>query len=339
MTKILYAIQGTGNGHVARALEIVPILEKYGTVDILLSGDQSQVSLPFKVKYKIKGLTFLYSKNGAVSFTKTIVKNNLFQLFKDIWQLPVLNYDFVINDFEFTSAWACKLRGKTCFGLGHQAAFASSATPRPTKKSRLGEFILKYYAHCNKSIGFHFSSYAPTIYPAVIRRELRSVTPVNEGHYTVYLPAYSLKNITQYLAQLPKQQWQIFSSEVESPCQKENLKLMPISNVGFAQSLRTCSGLLTSAGFESPAEALFLNKKLFVIPIAKQYEQLCNAAALRKLGVPCAKKLNNHSLAALKAWVLEGQPLKLNFPDATEAIIYREIFAAENKVSLASVSP
>jgi UDP:flavonoid glycosyltransferase YjiC (YdhE family) len=28
--KILYAIQGTGNGHVSRAREIIPIPKKYG---------------------------------------------------------------------------------------------------------------------------------------------------------------------------------------------------------------------------------------------------------------------------------------------------------------------
>ena len=45
--KILYALQGTGNGHVARALEIVPILNNRGQVDVVVSGDESQVHLPF----------------------------------------------------------------------------------------------------------------------------------------------------------------------------------------------------------------------------------------------------------------------------------------------------
>ena len=32
--KILYAIQGTGNGHISRAREIIPLLQKYGELDI-----------------------------------------------------------------------------------------------------------------------------------------------------------------------------------------------------------------------------------------------------------------------------------------------------------------
>ena len=39
--KILYGIQGTGNGHLSRAEEIVPILKKMAHVDVLISGNQS----------------------------------------------------------------------------------------------------------------------------------------------------------------------------------------------------------------------------------------------------------------------------------------------------------
>ena len=33
--RILYAVQKTGNGHLARAQEIIPLLQIYGDVDIL----------------------------------------------------------------------------------------------------------------------------------------------------------------------------------------------------------------------------------------------------------------------------------------------------------------
>jgi UDP:flavonoid glycosyltransferase YjiC (YdhE family) len=33
--KILYAVQGTGNGHVSRACDVIPELKKYAQVDIL----------------------------------------------------------------------------------------------------------------------------------------------------------------------------------------------------------------------------------------------------------------------------------------------------------------
>ncbi|NDB36263.1 MAG: glycosyl transferase, partial [Flavobacteriia bacterium] len=40
--KILYAIQGTGNGHISRAIALVPEFQKLVEVDVLISGTQSQ---------------------------------------------------------------------------------------------------------------------------------------------------------------------------------------------------------------------------------------------------------------------------------------------------------
>jgi len=66
--KILYAVQGTGNGHITRAIEIIEYLQKKGDLDILVSGIQSDIELPFKVKYKFSGLSFIFGKNGGIDF-------------------------------------------------------------------------------------------------------------------------------------------------------------------------------------------------------------------------------------------------------------------------------
>ena len=62
--KILYAIQGTGNGHISRARDIIPILEKKGTLDILVSGTQADVDVGYPVKYKLKGMSFIFGKKA-----------------------------------------------------------------------------------------------------------------------------------------------------------------------------------------------------------------------------------------------------------------------------------
>jgi hypothetical protein len=58
--KILYAIQGTGNGHIARAEDIIPVLSQYGDLDLFISGAQADIKLSFPVKYKSKGLSFYF---------------------------------------------------------------------------------------------------------------------------------------------------------------------------------------------------------------------------------------------------------------------------------------
>ena len=60
--KILYAIQGTGNGHISRARDFIPALQQFADVDILISGTQVDVSLPQEIKYKFKGAGFVFGK-------------------------------------------------------------------------------------------------------------------------------------------------------------------------------------------------------------------------------------------------------------------------------------
>ena len=50
---------------------------------------------------------------------------------------------------------------------------------------------------------------------------------------------------------------------------KREYKGNPVNNELFNKSLETCNGLLTGGGFEGPAEALYLGKKLLSVPMKK----------------------------------------------------------------------
>ena len=43
--KIFYAVQATGNGHISRAMELLPYFQRYGQVDIFLSGANNSLQL------------------------------------------------------------------------------------------------------------------------------------------------------------------------------------------------------------------------------------------------------------------------------------------------------
>ena len=81
--KILYGVQGTGNGHITRAMEIIPYLQQKGEVDILVSGIQTDIELPFEVKYLFNGLSFIFGKKGGVDYWKTFMKMNSMKLLKN----------------------------------------------------------------------------------------------------------------------------------------------------------------------------------------------------------------------------------------------------------------
>lgn len=319
--RILYALQGTGNGHICRAMEIVPLLKARAEVDVLISGTQSDIGLPFDVKYRLDGLSFIFGKNGGVDLFETFRKSQLRKLIREVNQLPVNDYDLVISDFEPVSSWACYAVNKFCIALSHQAAVTNKKSPRPEKTDQVGRAILKYYAPATVNYGFHFAPYNENIFTPVIREAVRKATIGDAGHYTVYLPSYSDKKVLGILSQVHGVHWQVFSKHCEDSLSTENIRVFPLDGPLFIKSMATSSGVLCGAGFETPAEALFLKKKLMVIPMKNQYEQHCNAAALEQLGVPVIKKLKSKHLESIRKWVDSSETIHVDFPDRTESII------------------
>ncbi|MDV7186842.1 glycosyltransferase family protein [Lutibacter sp. TH_r2] len=319
--KILYAIQGTGNGHLSRAKEVIPALLKRAQVEILVSGTQAEIKLEQNVNFYYKGLSFYFGKKGGIDFLKTFNNNNLLRVFNEIKKCPVENYDLVINDFEPISAWACKLRGVKCISLSHQGALYTKNVPKPLHTDFIGRFIIKNYAYSKYKYGFHFKKYNKNIYTPIIRKAIRLLNSTEKNHYTVYLPSFSDEKIIKSLSKIKGVKWKVFSKNANKCYQKNNVFVKPIDSEKFEKSLASCKGILCGAGFETPAEAIFLNKKLMIIPMKYQYEQHFNAAALAEIGVPVLKSLNKKNIPKIQQWVNSSEKVELEFPNETQQII------------------
>jgi uncharacterized protein (TIGR00661 family) len=325
--RILYAIQGTGNGHLSRARDIIPALQENHEVDLLISGTQADIELPYPLKYRFKGLGFIFGSKGGIDIVETYKKNQIKVLLTEIYSLPVHEYDLVINDFEPVSAWACYLKNVKCIALSHQAAVLNKKAPKPDDLDIVGKAILKNYAPADAKYGFHFKEYSESIFTPVIRSQVRNHLAKNAGHYTVYLPAYDDKRILKVLKLCGDIRWQVFSKHNKLAAGYRNITIQPIDNEAFIESMATAEGVLCGAGFETPAEALFMKKKLMVIPMKGQYEQQCNAAALKEMGVPVLKSLKPENVNKIKNWIEKGSVIEVDYPDNTEQIINRILVA------------
>ncbi len=319
--KILYAIQGTGNGHLSRSMDIVPLLQKMGKVDVLVSGTQGDLKLPFPVKYNLHGFGFVFGKAGGVDFWKSFLKSRFRKFLKEIEDLPVDDYDVVINDFEPVSAWACYMKNKPCIGLSHQAAVLHKLAPLPKESDAIGRLILKHYAPVTANYGFHFKAIDKNIFTPVIRQQVREQVITNKGHYTVYLPAYDDKRLIKRLTEFKDIQWDVFSKHNKKVIKHKNVFIQPINNEAFIKSMAESAGVLCGGGFETPAEALFMKKKLLVIPMKNQYEQQLNAAMLKEMGIPVIKSLKPKHNEVILDWLNNGKPIKVDYPDSTQQIL------------------
>ena len=311
--KILYALNGTGSGHITRAREIIPHLEKKYDVDVLVSGRNYIIDTQLDVTYSFKGFTFAINKNGKVSYLRSFFYNNLFRFIIDLLSINISKYDLIISDFEPISAWASKLRGKPSLQLSHQASLFSKKTPRPKKIDNLAEFFIKWYSPCDRYIGFHFKQYDKHIYGPLLREKITNANPGVNDYYVVYLWNYRLSYIVDRLSKLGDFKFKIFNSATKQNIIIDNCEILPTSDDGFFNAILNCKGVICGAGFELPAEVLYLKKKLYIIPIGNQYEQKCNAKALIEMGVDSFEGLDEkHLLNWLKKDSSTFSPLNLS---------------------------
>ncbi|MBE7175726.1 MAG: glycosyl transferase [Mucilaginibacter polytrichastri] len=318
--KILFGVQGTGNGHISRAREVLPLLQRYGEVDLLISGTQADVHPGGSPRFSRHGFSFIFGKKGGVDTWKTWRTMNLRQLRRDVKSLPVHDYDLVVNDFEPVSAWACRVQGKESVALSHQCAFLSTNTPRPSRWN-YAELIFKHYAPATHHIGFHFERYDDFIHTPVIRSEIRRLESVNRGHVTVYLPAYHDQLLTRCFEQLPDVRWEVFSKHSKAFFTHKNISVFPVQNELYNTSMAGSAAVITGGGFEGPAEAFFMGKKLMVIPMSGQYEQQCNALSAGKAGAKVVRRIDRDFVTELNTWLENTPAVRVNYPDETEAIV------------------
>jgi uncharacterized protein (TIGR00661 family) len=295
--RILYGVQSTGNGHITRSAKLVQRLSKSGCrVDVIISGKNSKVNFPYPIKYDFKGLTFYYDGKGNIDHWKTFKELKILQLIKDV-RLDVSSYDLIISDFEPISAWAAEFQDKLSIGISNQYSFLSPLTPRVQKKDFIGECILKWMAPVKHPIGLHFEKYDEFIRTPILRDNIYNFELKDKGHYTVYLSNWSSTKILEQLKSI-NYKFEIFT-DVRKPTRFGNCFFKPIEKSLFDDSLKNCTGVITAGGFQTCAEALYLNKELFVIPINNQYEQMCNAESLKKLGVKVGNMDEIHKLLNL----------------------------------------
>ncbi len=309
--KIFYAIQATGNGHISRAMQLYPYLRKFGEIDFFMSGSNASLAIDLPVKFKSSGCSLFYSKCGGLDYWNITKNIKPIQMYKEAKSLPLKNYDVVINDFDSITSLACKLQKVHSVQLGHQASFVSKKTPRPEKKSVMGEMILNHYASAPKNIGLHFEKYDSFIVPPIIKNEIQQAEPNNLGHITVYLPSFDQACLEKAFNTLPDQEFHWFLSEVKFKHTIGNITYYPVNQTNFNESLINCHGIITGGGFETPAEALYLKKKILSIPILNHYEQECNAAALKKMGVPVVYEVSDNFELIIENWLNSDSPMPL----------------------------
>ncbi|MEQ9104724.1 MAG: glycosyltransferase family protein [Rhodothermales bacterium] len=154
------------------------------------------------------------------------------------------------------------------------------------------------------------------VVPPLLRKELFALTPrrVEPDYLLVYLwRPELLPEIREWCDDWPRFRVHCFLEHPEKAKDdpiRPNLTLHHLDADRFLQMMATCSGVATTAGFETTAEAMYLGKPLLMVPT--HIEQQCNARDAADMGAAIAcpsfdlerlEHITPSDQTAFRAWV------------------------------------
>jgi uncharacterized protein (TIGR00661 family) len=317
--KILYGVQGTGNGHLSRARAMDKALKKKKGIEIdyLFSGREGKHYFDMEQFGDFAcypGLTFI-TKDGKISFLATLQKNNIRQFFFNIKQLDLSQYDLVISDFEPISAWAAKNQKVPSLAIGHQYAFLCNI---PKQGSNIfNDALMKYFAPTDKQIGLHWHHFNQPILPPIVDLDHQPIDVI-DNKIVVYLGFETTAAVMQLLQPFTDYEFFIYSPSISTKMSQNHLHLHPVNRDGFKTDLLSCNGVITNAGFELASEAISLGKKILVKPLIGQMEQLSNAYALDKLSL--GMTMPQLDSTVVEKWLTGFTGKQVHYPDVPKAL-------------------
>ncbi|MBD3586499.1 glycosyltransferase [Salinimonas sp. HHU 13199] len=317
--KLLYGVQGTGNGHIARARIMAAALKQHPDieVDFVFSGRPPGKYFDMEVfgNYRTyEGLTFV-TRHGKVDKLATLRQNHLRRFACDVRHFDTSDYDLLVNDFEPVTAWAARRQKLPSISISHQAAFAYPV-PR-SGDSILDRLLLRFFAPTDVRLGvhwFHFNQ--PIVPPFISEKPSASALP---SHVLVYLPFEDINDIQQMLEPLSDEQFVCYHPEVSAPLTCGHIRWYPPSKAGFQNALTRCSGVIANGGFELSSEALQLGKKLLIKPLHGQFEQLSNVLTLSRLEL--CQTLFQLDTDTVEKWLEAPDAEAITFPDDPTILI------------------
>ena len=355
--KYLFIVQGDGRGHMTQAITLSDILQRNGheVVEVLVGKSKEREIPPFFVKkvnarvrtFETPSLVLKKNKKN-LHLTKTLLYNvspkRLKIYAKSIAMLheriKVLKPDAVINFYEMLVGFThLRYNLKTpIIAIGHQYLLRHPDFKFAEKESKKTFIVRLQTLLCNigavKSLGLSFYPMKDSIpqhlavVPPLIRKEVRDMKPVCKDYILGYMVNQGYeKEVRQWHTKNPNTELHIFWDKKDASATHkvdETLSFHTLDDEKFLLYMSQCKGYITTAGFESVCEAMYLDKPIMMIPV--HIEQEINAADAASVNAGIIGDSFNISLLmdSLKTRTFDNQAFK-KWVDSAEEVFVRHL--------------
>ena len=345
MARCLFIVQGEGKGHMSQALALKEYLLEGGhSVEAMFLGISTPDAVPAYFSENFPGILYTFrspwflrtpNKKG-IYVGRTILFNLLRSIIyiREIKrirsEINTIRPDVVFNFYEMVGALAMRriAPGILRIALGHHfyLHLNSALCKGGPAWHRL---LLRMHTNliiksCDKVLALSYREEKGNsniqVVPPLVRREFREMIRTPGKKYLVYLLNEGFFYELLLLARrLPGFQADVFTSlkpDIEIPI---GITLHPFDAKKFSNLMASCRALISTAGFDTVAEAAYHGIPLAVIPTQNHFEQKCNGADITAKGIGVAvdqinqatlEEMTSKESGAFRKWVdLAGEQI------------------------------
>ncbi len=304
--RFVFLVQGEGRGHMTQALALSQMLLEDGhDISHVFVGNSNRRVVPAYFKEKIDSpVTLLQSpnfvtdkNNKSIQLVPTILQNlqrtglYLSEL-KKIHKVIVEDKpDMVINFYDmFGGLYCLRYRPKVPWVVVAHQFLAEHPDFKfvpgrrfDTLMFRLLNWISGYRARLYLALSFrpYRKHDGLTIVPPLLRKEIKALNSTNGEYIHGYLlnDGYS-DEIMQWHHRNADVALEFFwdkKGAEEVTKIDDHLTFHKINDVKFLKKMAGSKAYVSTAGFESICEAMYLGKPIMMVPVEGHFEQACNA--------------------------------------------------------------
>ena len=307
--KFVFVVQGEGRGHLTQAMAVYESLIAEGhQVLALLIGTTKGKDLPAYVKERlrthiipIESPHFIKDKsNRSISLIRTAwhtlrhlrTYRHSIRLIRHIVQQH--RPDILINFYDPLVGMAAKIYSlqTKIVSVAHQYLYLHPDFHFPKGSSFRNMWMIKNYTALTAagSDALLALSFYPMqqmkhkhlhVCPPLLRKEIAEQEVFAGKHMLVYIVnAGYMKNIIRWHEQHREVEIHCFtdSAAVKGKWEyHEGLYFHSLDDRKFLYYMANAAALVTTAGFESVCEAMFMGKPVMMVPVENHFEQWCNA--------------------------------------------------------------
>ncbi|MPR34320.1 glycosyltransferase family protein [Salmonirosea aquatica] len=368
--KVLFIVQGEGRGHLTQAVSLRQILHSAGhEVAAVLVGQARGREIPAFFLEQIQAPVhpflspnLLYNGNkGSICVGRTI-RTHLMRAsaymasLREIHeQVEAIQPDLIVNFYEVLGGlYKFVYRPEVpMVCVAHQYLLLHPQFPFP-KNSWLARQIVNFNTRltalgATQKLALSFrcfareTEYGLTMVPPLLRREMKKSEPTDEGFALVYMTHPSLsRQIVAWHEQHPELCLHCFWDNSDAPEEQridDTLTFHRLNGPKYLRMMASCKALVTTAGFESVCEAMYLGKPVLMVPVPKHFEQACNAIDGVLSGAGASSRTFDLSVLTdflpyfqspkveFQAWCQESDRLFVKHLEAVARVKNKETFA------------